>query len=110
MNAVQQRLVCVAIVMAVGVVHAADDKKGQATVLKTQDGLHFQLPPDWPIEKRGGAVGPIPVEEYLSRKFTALDQRIRAIEQQTSALDIRLRVLEEEIKKQQRLKSGEGIP
>ena len=65
------------------------------TVRKTQARLNFQLPPDWPIERRGGAVGPIPMEEYLSRKFKTLEGRLQALEQRFNGLDLRLRVLEE---------------
>ena len=65
------------------------------TVRKSQEQLHFQLPPDWPIEKRGGMVGPIPVEEYLAMKFKALDSRLQAMEQKLNGMDLRLRVIEE---------------
>lgn len=88
---------------------AAEDQgvEGPVTVTKTKDGLRFQLPPDWPVEKRGGAVGPIPVEEYLSRKFSAVEKRLQLLEQQVGALDLRVRVLEERIKKQDSLKSSD---
>ena len=85
---------------------AADKaKSGASTVLKSEDGLRFQLPADWPIEKHGSVVRPIPVEEYLSKKFEAMDARMRALEQQMTSLELRLRAVEEENKKQQGLKS-----
>ena len=87
----------------------AEDKKKGGVDLKTEDGLHFQLPPDWPVEKRGGLVAPIPIEEYITKKFTALESRLQNLEQQVSALDLRLRVAEERSKKEQ-LKSSEGAP
>ena len=65
------------------------------TVRKSQEQLHFELPPDWPIEKRGGMVGPIPVEEYLAMKFKSLDSRLQAMEQKLNGMDLRLRVIEE---------------
>ena len=71
------------------------------TVRKSKEGLNFTLPPDWPIEKRGGITAPIPVEEYLSRKFSVLESRLKLLEQQANGLDVRLRVLEED-KKQRR--------
>ncbi len=74
---------------------AKDGKTPPSTVVKTHDGLRFNLPADWPVEKRDGAVGPIPIEEYLARKFSALDARLRALEQQIGSLDVRMRVLEE---------------
>lgn len=89
---------------------AADTKSldEPVTIRKTQEGLHFTLPPDWPIETRGGITAPIPIEEYLARKFKALESQLQAIEQRLNGLDVRLRVLEEEAKKQrQSLRSSE---
>ena len=75
----------------------AEDGVGadKPTVRKSQEQLHFELPPDWPIEKRGGMVGPIPVEEYLAMKFKALESRLQAMEQKLNGMDLRLRVIEE---------------
>lgn len=84
-----------AIVNAAGVWAEDPTDAERATVLKTQERLHFELPPDWPIEKRGGIVAPIPVEEYLAKKFKALEGRLQQIEQQLNGLDVRLRVVEE---------------
>ena len=79
------------------------------TVTRTEQQLHFQLPPDWPIEKRGGMVVPIPVEEYLAQKLKAIDSRFQVIEQRLNGFDLRLRVLEEGGKKpSQGLKSSEA--
>ena len=86
---------------------AADKRDAEGTVIKTEDGIRFKLPADWPIEKRNGILGPVPVEEYLSKKFSAIENRLQQAEQQLNSLDLRLRVMEEEIKKQQRLKSSE---
>ncbi|HLD78744.1 MAG TPA: hypothetical protein VJB16_06980 [archaeon] len=79
---------------------AEDGEAAQAkpTVRKTAEQLHFELPPDWPVEKRGGMVGPVPVEEYLAMKFKALESRLRTIEQRLSGFDLRLRVIEEAMK------------
>ncbi len=86
----------------------AEDRQEAVTVQKTKDGLHFNLPPDWPIEKRGGVLAPIPIEEYLARKFNAIDSRLQLLEQRLNGLDVRLRVLEEEAKTtRQRLRSVE---
>ena len=77
------------------------------TVRRTHDNLHFQLPPDWPVEKRGGVTAPIPIEEYLGKKFQALEVRLYAIERQLSGFDVRLRALEEASKKpREGLRSG----
>ena len=82
------------------------------TVMQTKSGLHFRVPADWPIEERNGVTAPIPIEEYVTRKFTALEARIRTLEQQVSGSDLRLRVLEEGQRTggAPRLRSGEGNP
>ena len=95
--------VALASVLAVGpaAAWAADEEPssaGSATVRKTKEQLHFELPPDWPIEKRGGVVGPIPVEEYLAMKFKGLEARLQAVQQQMSGMDLRVRVLEDNSK------------
>ena len=78
-------------------------------VQKTAERLHFKLPPDWPIEKRGGVMAPIPIEEYLARKFKALEASAQVMEQHVNGLDVRLRVLEEEVKNaRQGLRSSEA--
>ena len=78
------------------------------TVRKSEEGLHFEVPPDWPIEKRNGVVGPIPIEEYMGRKFQGVERRLQELEKQTTALDLRLRVMEEAMKgAQRRLQSSE---
>ena len=87
------------LLLAAPVAQAEDGKPEPATVKKTQENLNFQLPPDWPIERRGGMVGPIPVEEYLAMKFKMLEARLQTIEQKLSGLDLRVRVLEENAKK-----------
>ena len=89
---------------------SAEDQNNQppSTVIKTNAGLNFNVPADWPIEKRNGVVGPIPIEEYLGRKFSALDSRLQSLERQASAMDLRLRVVEEALQKSsRRLQSGE---
>ena len=87
---------------------AADETSEDVAVQKTAEQLHFKVPPDWPIEKRGGIMAPIPIEEYLARKFKALEASVQTLEQRVNGLDLRLRVLEEESKKQrQGLRSAE---
>ncbi len=81
-------------------VWAADERPASSTVRKTAQGLHFNVPADWPIEERNGAVGPVPVEEYLSMKFKAIEGRLQAMDQQVGGLDLRLRVVEEQLKEQ----------
>jgi hypothetical protein len=77
---------------------AADRTEEPVTVRKTKEGLHFNLPADWPVERRGGVVAPVPVEEYLAKKFADLDARLQALEQRFNGFDVRLRVVEEQLK------------
>ncbi len=80
-----------------------------ATVEKTAERLRFKVPPDWPIEKRGGIMAPIPIEEYLARKFKTLDAAVQGLEQRVSGLDLQVRVLQDEVKKtRERLRSTEA--
>lgn len=118
-SAVSKRVLCV-VAAALGLAailpgapaRAAD--KEEVTVVKTRGGLNFKLPPDWPVEKRDGVMGPIPIEEYLAMKFSGIDQRLQGLEKQITAMDLRLRVAEEEMKQQKRLQSngeaGEASP
>ena len=95
------RLLCLGLALAAPLgAEAATAKEDAVTVQKTKEGLHFNLPPDWPVEKRGGVMGPIPIEEYLSKKFSALNTQLQSLEQRLNGLDVRLRVAEEELKKQ----------
>ena len=88
------------ILIAVPMSWAEESPKESVTVRKTSERLNFNLPPDWPIEKRGGIMAPIPIEEYLARKFKAIESRLQGVEEHLNGLDVRLRVLEEEAKKQ----------
>ena len=90
---------------------ATDDTIGMET--KTSKGLKFKLPADWPVEERNGVVAPIPPEEYYARKFSAIESRLKSVEQQTGSLELRLRVLEEKVKQQNQsggLRSQEAAP
>ena len=103
-------LVGVAIASGAPCAESADEQNTNATVVKNEDGLRFKVPSDWPVEKRGSIVAPIPVEEYLSKKFSAVETRLRQLEQQMASFDLRLRVIEEAVKEQNRLRSSEAAP
>jgi len=66
---------------------------------KKSKGLNFAVPEDWPIEKRGGIVGPIPTEEYITIKFKATAEEIRSIkdnlEERVERLNEKLDMLDE---------------
>ncbi|OGX36771.1 MAG: hypothetical protein A3C36_06570 [Omnitrophica WOR_2 bacterium RIFCSPHIGHO2_02_FULL_52_10] len=55
------------------------ERQCHAQNTKKVDGLNFQVPEDWPIEKRGGVLGPIPTEEYVSMKFKDIDEEFESL-------------------------------
>lgn len=54
----------------------------QKTNVRTLKGIQFNLPEDWPIkeEGEGGALQPIPVEEYVVLKFGRVDERFEQLD------------------------------
>ena len=80
-------------------------------VVKTWKGLHFNVPPDWPIEERNNVVAPIPIEEYLAKKFSAMENRLEALGRQMQTLEQRVSDLGSSGKgKGSSLQSGEIRP
>jgi hypothetical protein len=67
-------LAAIAVVCPV-IVYAAD-----GTGVKTEKGIRFAVPDDWPIEERNGAVAPVSVEEYVIKKFKEIEARLDQIE------------------------------
>lgn len=68
---------------------------------QTMNGLHFDIPVDWPVERRHGIVAPIPIEEYLAIKFGKLDTHLAAFERRVNKLDLRLHRIEDNLKAQE---------
>ena len=95
----------VAVVVMVILVFGINDSYAQKT--KKVEGLNFQVPEDWPIEKRGGVLGPVPTEEYVSIKFKDIEKEFQDIKSdlanKLSHLQTQLETIEshfsEEIKK-----------
>jgi prefoldin subunit 5 len=58
---------------------------GRAEDVKAMKGLNFQVPEDWPIEKRGGIVAPIPTEEYVAKKFKSVAEELQALKDELTA-------------------------
>jgi len=53
--------------------------EGFAQNTKKSGGLNFQVPEDWPIEKRGGVLAPIPTEEYVLNKFKEVAEEFELV-------------------------------
>jgi len=75
----------------------AEEAKDEQMVIREQKGLRFKLPADWPIEQRDGVLSPVPVEAYLSRKFSSVTSRLEAMERRIDGLEKRLRSTEQGI-------------
>lgn len=58
----------------------AQEEKEAENPVRVVSGVGFSVPADWPIERRNGATGPIPIEEYMALKFNKLEERISALE------------------------------
>jgi methyl-accepting chemotaxis protein len=54
----------------------------QEVQTRSREGLKFTVPEDWPIEKRAGVVAPIPIEEYVTKKFHSIEEQLTALQQQ----------------------------
>lgn len=76
---------------------------GDELVVKQKKGLQFKLPADWPIEERDGLVSPIPIEEYLSRKFTAVNARLEALHKAIGDLQTRMYAVEQELRENKKV-------
>lgn len=73
----------VAFILSLSYEGFAQDEKENATAenpVRVVSGVGFSVPADWPIERRNGATGPIPIEEYMALKFNKLEERISALE------------------------------
>lgn len=73
----------VAIVLSLPCVGFAQEEKETETAenpVRVVSGVGFSVPADWPIVRRNGATGPIPIEEYMGLKFKKLEERISALE------------------------------
>jgi hypothetical protein len=79
---------------------------------KARKGLHFNVPDDWPVEKRGGVLAPIPVEEYVLKRFKQIQDDMNSLRGELTA---RMETLEGDLRgiksnvSQDLEKSGESI-
>lgn len=69
-----------------------------STVVKTIDGIRFQVPEDRPIEQGKGFIRPMPLDAYVSMKFSKLDERLQKIEDSIIAIKNDLAAAKEDIR------------
>lgn len=74
------------------------DEYDKSTVVKTVDGIRFQVPEDRPIEQGKGFIRPMPLDAYVSMKFLKLESRLQAIENSVDTIKNDLSSLKEDIK------------
>ena len=72
------------------------------TVVKTVDGLRFEVPEDMPIEKKNGIVAPIGLDKYVAFKFRKVDERLDKIEDFMTKAEEDLRLIKERLKKEEK--------
>lgn len=86
---------------------AAETSRKDKVVTKSQNNINFNLPEDWPIQEKDGAVGPVPIEEYIALKFDSVTERLQKIETVTSELSGRIKTVEEQLKRPRKLRETE---
>lgn len=61
---------CLALLVMAGVFFVAAGRLvAEQTEIQTKKGLHFAVPTDWPVEEHAGIVAPVPVQDYVLKKF-----------------------------------------
>ena len=83
---------------------------GDEVVVRRERGLNFKVPADWPIEERSGVVAPIPIEEYLSRKFAVVFRQLSALERRLGDLEGKQRALESRVREQEKTLGASKTP
>ncbi len=75
-----------------------------AQVSKKVGKLNFQVPEDWPVEKRGGLMMPVETEEYVSIKFKEIEKEFLAVRdefsEKFSGFQSDLKSIEEDLSKE----------
>jgi len=110
----KNRLFLGAILVGAVCVLSAEIPMAEAQQSKKVGQLNFQVPEDWPVEKRGGVLAPIPTEEYVSLKFKEIEQEFQAVQEKFSgdfgALESRLKDIEKSLVAIEAVSSQEGAP
>lgn len=74
------------------------DEYDNSTIVKTVDGIRFQVPEDRPIEQGKGFIRPMPLDAYVSMKFSKLDEHLQKMEDSIDAIKNDLAAVKEDIK------------
>lgn len=80
-----KRILLVVSILGMTVGGARDAHSGSTPkTVKTEKGLRFSVPVDWPVEEQNGIVAPIPIEEYITRKFRDITTHLERIDRELS--------------------------
>ncbi len=74
------------------------EEYNNTTVVKTVDGIRFQVPEDRPIERGEGYIRPMPLDAYVSMKFSKLESRLQAMEGAINTLTSDVSSIKEDMK------------
>ncbi|MFH1857379.1 MAG: hypothetical protein ABH845_00530 [Candidatus Omnitrophota bacterium] len=81
--------------------YAQEPQKGKTDedlmAIKTEEGLHFRLPKDWPVVKRHGVLMPLPVDEYLSQKMNTVTTQLAEVDGKVQEIMARLEAIEQKL-------------
>ncbi|MFC1709578.1 hypothetical protein ACFL2J_05960 [Candidatus Omnitrophota bacterium] len=76
--------VCIFALLISGLISSYAQEEVEDTI-RTQKGLRFTVPEDWPIEERNGVVAPIPIEEYIDIKFKRIISQLDSFKKDLSS-------------------------
>lgn len=68
------------------------------TVIKTVDGINFEVPEDRPIERRDGIIAPMALDKYVALKIHRLEKRLNKIENSIRKIEEDLVLIKEGMK------------
>ena len=74
------------------------DEYDNSTIVKTVDGIRFQVPEDRPIEQGKGFIRPMPLDAYVSMKFSKLEDRLQKMEVSIDGIKNDLAAIKEDVK------------
>ena len=75
-----------------------DEDFKEGTVVKTVNGLKFNVPPDRPIEKKNSIVAPMEIDKYVALKFSKIESRLEKIENDIKGMKTELEAVRKDFK------------
>ena len=69
---------------------------GDEVVVTERGGTRFLSLRDWPVKEEGNVVRPVPLEEYLSLKFTQVSDALGALERRLGTVEQKLQTMDQD--------------